>query len=172
MVENEIYGAPKSRVNEPEEVIMTPVKKPWPRIIIAIWMFLAFGVFANVLGSAVATLLNEGNDGSKKYALVFFAIELVLIYGVINLKKYHTISTGVIALLLGCFQVYNSISQIVLVEGGARVGITIFLFFVVPAFLTAWYLLRPSYRKLVNQNESYLKFNGMQKYAADKLRKP
>lgn len=171
MVETEIYKAPESRVEAQDEVVMSPVDKPWPRILIAIWMFFTFGIVANGFGSVIGLILGLNEKDSKIFAVGFFVVELVLIYGIVNLRKNHTVATVVIAGLLGAFQLYNAVIQILFVENGVQIGLTILGVFVVPSFLSVWYLSRKSYRHLCTRNESYIKYDVMRKYALKAMRK-
>lgn len=170
MADQEIYKTPESRVESAEPVVMTPVEKPWPRILIAVWMFFAFSVIANIFAALLGHVMGLNDQDSKMIGVLFIVVGLVLMHGVVEMKKYRTMATVIVVTLLGVFQSYNAISQILYVEGGLRIGAAMICFLVIPSFLTAWYLSRKQYRNLCDQNESFVKYDAMRKHLSKSMR--
>lgn len=166
----EIYEPPSSDVEQTGAPVLTPVKKPWPRWIIAIWLFLTLGMLANAIGRLVVEYLGSDVQFAKKISAGFFIIELALIYGVLKLNKFLVIATAALSILLGLYQLFRVVMMLAS-EPDLRTVILVFALYVIPSFLCAWYLLRPNFRELVERNYKYNETEKMRKYATKSLSK-
>jgi len=169
-VTDNIYTSPGSDVEQVEPQAFSPVKKPWPRWLIAAWIFITFSIVVNGLGRVIAGYFDGSEALAKQISAVFFLAEFVLIYGVIKLNKVIVYTVAVICILLGLFQLARIVMMLFGIPNLVVIVLSLSLY-VVPTFLCAWYLLRPSFRMLIERNDKYNKMESMRKYVAKSFSK-
>jgi hypothetical protein len=137
---------------------------------IAVWILLTFGMLANGIGRLIAEYLGGDEQFAKQISVGFFMIELALIYGVVKLNKILVNATAAVSILLGLYQLVR-VAMMLASEPDLRTVILVFSLYVIPSFLCAWYLLRPSFRELVERNYKYNEMESMRKYVSKSLSK-
>ena len=136
--------APKNDI--PSQQI-APVKKPWPRWLIVIWMLLIFGVLANAVGTLVAQKAGGGLSLARWVAGGLFVLGVWLMFGVVTLRKPLLLTSAVLLGLVAGLVILNSVYLVV--QGAALNSVlTVTIVCSVPCLLAAWYLSRRSFLTL------------------------
>lgn len=167
---HDVYQAPNSIVEKPEEPQLTPIKKPWQRWIIAAWILLTFGVFPNAIGKLVASYVGGGDQIITLVAAVFALAEIALIVGVIRLSKSLIYATSVSCLVIGVYQSIRIVEMLIL-GSEATLVVVILMLYVVPSFMCVWYFLRLGFLKLIEDNRRYIAHTKMQKHIGRQLQR-
>lgn len=142
------------------------VKKPWSRfIVMAVFFFFVLGIIrVYFLSFATTEGMTEIIDGSINASHL---LGLVIIYGIYRLNKFFVyLAVGITAVSI-CIQLYWFVR--ILMAGNFGFQMMMSLFYLALSGFCAFYLLRPSFKKLMDRNEAYNRYIGLQNVAKDSL---
>jgi len=164
------YEAPSSEVGEQDLPQFSPVKKPWGRWLVVVWLFVTFSMSQQSLGISAARVIAPNPVVGQIIVLAPFLIVIILMFGVSSLKKPSIIVSAVFFVLVGAWHL--AISAYLLWEGvGAGRVLTGVLVYVVPCCLAAWYLLRPGFLRVAAKHRNYMDRLLTQRYVEKQMRK-
>ena len=133
----------------------SPVKKPWARWLIVVWMLLTFGVLANALGAFIAQKSGGGIQLARGVSVSLLVVVFWLVFGVVTLRKRLVVAS---ATILGLIAVLVIVNSVYLVVHGAPLmaALKVTLICSVPSLMAAWYLSRRSFLDLAASYRSWL----------------
>lgn len=170
-VSDNLYNTPSSDLKSDDENVFAPVKRPWPIFVIAVWMLLCFMLLSSNIKIILSSLLEETSKAGSTVGTVFLLLGLVLIVGVVKLHKWSVYIAGAFCILLGVLELYQVFWALTQSEDLIRFALVVLILYTIPSLLSAWYMLRPEFRGLVERNRKYKQMVSMNKYVAKKLGK-
>ena len=149
-----LHEAPESSVGEEGAQQLKPVKKPWHRWVVALWLFLMFGIVARQMGMAIALAAGGSHPMGSVFGALLLLGVVYAVSGIVTLNKNLFVPVAGLAILLGLFQVVRLMS--LLAGGWPLLNVVLFAaVYLLPLFLCAWYLLRPGFRALADRHNAY-----------------
>lgn len=162
------YDAPSANLEERAVPLFPPVRKPWGRWLVIVWLFVTFGVLERLLRIMAGVMFAPNSPLEQLVVLTPPVILLLLMFGVASLRKWSIVASAVWFVLVGLWQLANA-ALLLSVGAHASAVSRPLLVSVAPCCLAVWYLLRPSFLRTATKHRDYVGRLSMQKYMQKKM---